>query len=62
MTIRWRKSSRSQGGGNNCVEVGLPGLAEAGPVLVRDSKLGEGSPRLAIPRTEFAALLNNIKI
>lgn len=52
---QWRKSSRSQGGGNNCVEVRL-----SGPVEVRDSKAPElGS--LAITRTEFAALLDSAK-
>lgn len=52
---RWRKSSRSQAGGNNCVEVRL-----AGPVELRDSKaptLG----MLAMSRNEFAGLLDSVK-
>lgn len=52
----FRKSSRSQGSGNNCVEVGLGDMVE-----VRDSK----APRLgtlAMSRAEWAALLNSAKI
>ena len=37
---RWRKSSYSGNGGNNCVEVGT--AAEVGRVLVRDTKDRQG--------------------
>ena len=49
----WRKSSYSQGI-NGCVEVttGLPGW-----VGVRDSKLGADSPLLAVPYSQWRALL-----
>jgi Domain of unknown function (DUF397) len=36
MDVTWRKSSYSGGNGGDCVEVGAP--AEAGRVLVRDTK------------------------
>ncbi|WP_461144861.1 DUF397 domain-containing protein [Salinifilum aidingensis] len=36
----WRESSRSNGGGAQCVEVGFASGARG----VRDSKLGEDSP------------------
>ncbi|MDR7303207.1 DUF397 domain-containing protein [Haloactinomyces albus] len=54
----WRKSSRSGGNGGNCVEVAqnLPGSA-----LIRDSKLGETSPVLALPPAQFAAFVGTIK-
>ncbi|GAA4851540.1 DUF397 domain-containing protein [Saccharopolyspora rosea] len=46
----WRKSSRSNGHGGMCVEVGsAPGI-----VGVRDSKLGEGSPVLVVSRRRWA--------
>ena len=52
----WRKSSRSSGSGNNCVEVRAHGSVE-----VRDSKAPTlGS--LAISRTEFTALLDSVKL
>lgn len=49
----WRKSSRSSGNGQNCVEVAvnLPGL-----VAVRDSKNPEG-PALVLTPTQWRALL-----
>lgn len=49
----WRKSSRSTGSGQNCVEVAtdLPGL-----VAVRDSKNPEG-PALVLTPTQWRALL-----
>jgi hypothetical protein len=53
---QWRKSSRSGGNSPNCVEIRY-----AGPVEVRDSKAPSiGS--LAITRTEFAALLDSVKL
>jgi|GEM_PF-1272298 len=56
---KWRKSTRSQGGGN-CVETRTFNHASA-QVEVRDSK----TPRLgslAIDRAEFAALLDSVKL
>jgi Domain of unknown function (DUF397) len=44
----WRKSSFSQGGGSDCVEVAF---AETG-VAVRDSKNATG-PTLAVPETTW---------
>ena len=56
-TPQWRKSSRS-GGGAQCVEVALnvPGAA-----LIRDSKLGDGSPILDPTTTGFGAFLAAVK-
>jgi Domain of unknown function (DUF397) len=52
----WRKSSYS-GGSGTCVEVAdLP----AGRA-VRDSKLGDHSPVLAVPTGQFTALLEAVK-
>jgi len=56
----WRKSTRSGANSPNCVETrtyNLPGAV----VEVRDSKAPQlGS--LAISRTEFTALLDNVKL
>ena len=56
-TIRWRKSSYSNGAGGDCVEVGhgLPDL-----VPVRDSKNPNG-PTLLFPRTAWTTFVNAIK-
>jgi hypothetical protein len=50
----WRKSSRSTGSGQNCVEVAtnLPGL-----VAVRDSKNPQG-PALLFTPTQWRSLLD----
>ncbi|ADD44547.1 DUF397 domain-containing protein [Stackebrandtia nassauensis] len=58
MTGPWRKSSRSGGGtGSQCVET----RHNLGEFQVRDSKLGDASPILDIPGTEFSALLADLK-
>jgi hypothetical protein len=55
--LRWRKSSYSEGGADNCVEVaeGLPAV-----VPVRDSKTPHG-PVLRFPATAWTAFLRNVK-
>ena len=68
----WRKSSRSQINGNcleaawqksshsnstNCTEAAL----RNDTVLVRDSKLGDGSPVLAFSPTDWQSFLQRIK-
>ncbi|MHA6800619.1 DUF397 domain-containing protein [Bounagaea algeriensis] len=53
----WRKSSRSNGGGAQCVEVGFAFEARG----VRDSKLGEGSPVLAFERVAWSRFLSSVK-
>jgi hypothetical protein len=49
----WRKSSRSQGNGGNCVEA----RPATGGFQVRDSKLDESSPIFDLAQGEFEALL-----
>ncbi|MFG3338976.1 DUF397 domain-containing protein [Glycomyces sp. NPDC048151] len=49
----WRKSSRSGGDGDNCVEARV---AVAG-FQVRDSKLGEESPVFSLAAADFTGLL-----
>jgi hypothetical protein len=54
--INWRKSSYSNNGGA-CVEVGIaPGV-----VGVRDSKLGEDSPILAVTPADWSAFVSAVK-
>jgi hypothetical protein len=53
MGSRWRKSSRSQGNGGNCVEARTTGRG----FEVRDSKLGEDSPVFGVESTDFQSLL-----
>ncbi|CAM3548739.1 DUF397 domain-containing protein [Stackebrandtia soli] len=57
MTGRWRKSSRSTPNGGSCVEARF---SEGAP-QVRDSKLGDASPILALSHGDFAALLDSVK-
>lgn len=54
--VIWRKSSRSSDQGGECVEVGK---APAN-VLVRDTKLGQGSPVLQVTRSDWASLTEAI--
>lgn len=54
--VRWVKSSYSSGNAQ-CVET----AAVAGGRLVRDSKLGERSPILAVGGDEWAAFSRKIK-
>jgi hypothetical protein len=56
MAGEWRKSSRSQGSGNNCVETRV----FDGAPQVRDSKMGDASPILQLSRSDFAALLDSV--
>lgn len=55
-TATWRKSSRSQGGGQNCVEV----AALQGAIAIRDSKDPHGPVHL-IPLQAFRDLTTRIK-
>ncbi|MEV4877489.1 DUF397 domain-containing protein [Streptomyces cyaneofuscatus] len=53
-TATWRKSSYSDGGDNNCIEVadGYPGL-----IPVRDSKAAPTGPALLITAPAWAAFV-----
>lgn len=53
MKSTWRKSSRSQGNGGNCVEA----RTSNGAFEVRDSKLGDDSPIFGLAAKEFTSLL-----
>ncbi|MFD5015168.1 DUF397 domain-containing protein [Streptomyces chartreusis] len=57
-TTTWRKSSYSDGGDNNCVEVSddHPGI-----VPVRDSKRPDDSPVLVFTATSWTSFLAGIK-
>ncbi|MEU4652366.1 DUF397 domain-containing protein [Streptomyces sp. NPDC023723] len=56
--VTWRKSSYSDGGGTNCVEI-----AEGTPTLVpvRDSKVPDGDVVL-VGRDAWAAFLGNVRM
>lgn len=56
-TATWRKSSYSDGGDNNCIEVadGYPGL-----VPVRDSKVASG-PALVIAAPAWTAFIGDVR-
>ncbi|MEU3192724.1 DUF397 domain-containing protein [Streptomyces sp. NPDC006992] len=59
-SVRWHKSSYSNGSGGNCVEVGID--APGGLVPVRDTKRASTGPVLAFPATQwgrFIATLHN---
>lgn len=53
----WRKSIRSQGGANNCVEA----RQADGQQQIRDSKLAQLSPVLNLDRGDFEALIRRFK-
>ncbi|MEV6956615.1 DUF397 domain-containing protein [Streptomyces sp. NPDC051183] len=53
VALDWRKSTYSDAQGSNCVEVATCPHT----VHVRDSKLGETSPRFAVAATAWAAFL-----
>lgn len=57
MAGKWRKSSRSQGSGGNCVETRLNG----GGAEIRDSK-SPSSGILAVTSSEFVALLDSVRL
>lgn len=56
-SVMWRKSTHSDGGGGDCVEVGhgVPGA-----VAVRDSKRPAG-PVLAFPDAAWAAFVDGVR-
>ena len=55
-TATWRKSTRSSGGGSNCVQVAhLPGH-----IAIRDSKNPEG-PALIVTPTAFQELADRMR-
>jgi Domain of unknown function (DUF397) len=54
----WYKSSYSNGGQNDCVEVNR---SLAGHVGVRDSKFTTASPVLAIPATQWARVITAVQ-
>jgi hypothetical protein len=56
-TAVWRKSSYSDGGGTNCVEV-APGYTHLVPV--RDSKVPQG-PVLVLSATSWSSFLTKVK-
>jgi hypothetical protein len=55
-TANWRKSSRSSGGGQGCVEVAVI----AGSVAIRDSKNPDGPVHVVSPDS-FHDLISRIK-
>jgi len=53
----WRKSSYSQGGGTDCVELAVLEDSSRG---IRDSK-NPSTPHLAVSRSALAALVQGVK-
>ncbi|GGP37051.1 DUF397 domain-containing protein [Saccharothrix coeruleofusca] len=58
LTAAWRKSSRSQNGSANCVELARTAADE---YAVRDSK-NPGGPVLRFGRARFASFLGSIRV
>ncbi|MEG3627325.1 DUF397 domain-containing protein [Streptomyces poriticola] len=58
-TVRWRRSSYSNGSGGNCVEVavGVPGL-----VPVRDSKRAGDGPELRFRTAAWTAFMAGVQM
>ncbi len=54
---QWRKSSYSSPDGQECVEITTE---LTGWIGVRDSKLGAGSPMLAVPVEQWQATLDKL--
>ncbi|MEV0644851.1 DUF397 domain-containing protein [Phytomonospora sp. NPDC050363] len=52
----WRKSSRSSGQGGQCVEA----RTNSGRFEVRDSKLADGSPVLAMSADDWRGFLRTV--
>lgn len=55
--LTWSKSSYSNSGGGECLEVAYTHRESSRTVHVRDSKLGARSPRLAVPEETWAAFV-----
>ena len=55
--LTWRKSSFSDGGNGDCVEVAWPELL----VAVRDSKHPTG-PTVMFPRASWSALTESVRV
>lgn len=55
--LAWRKGSKSQGSGGNCVEAGMADQQ----VFLRDSKAPQVG-NLALSRNDFAALADSVKL
>lgn len=55
--FEWRKSSRCHAD-NGCVEL----ISTARVVVVRDSKIGDGSPLLTFDRAKFAEFVAFLKV
>ncbi|GAA1014647.1 DUF397 domain-containing protein [Streptomyces thermogriseus] len=51
--LAWFRSSYSSSGGGECLEVAVSSCA----VYVRDSKLGDRSPRFEVPAAAWAEFL-----
>ncbi|MFH8621343.1 DUF397 domain-containing protein [Streptomyces vietnamensis] len=55
-TLHWFKSSYSDGGGGNCVEVAHSHRPEGAAVHLRDSKVQDG-PTFAVEPSSWSAFL-----
>ncbi|WP_079110684.1 DUF397 domain-containing protein [Streptomyces roseifaciens] len=57
-TMQWRKSSYSDGGGGDCVEVGR--RPDRAPVHIRDSKNPTGGA-VTVNNTTWSSFLGHVK-